>query len=210
MALDSWNFGSPDFGSAFSSGGAMGGGLSSSVFSNIGGAVGDLYSAKGLRSKAKGNLLEAEQYDLAAAFARNNVQYTKNATEIKDYQLKRGIGLTLGQQSADVAASGFGAEGSALDLLRDSAAQGALARATLKMQGAIEAEGYEQQAKSYEIMARASRMAAAANEDAAGGMKWGSALKGASAGASMGATFGPWGAVIGGVAGGVAGYFSSE
>lgn len=204
MALESWNFGSPDFGG----GGFKGGGLSSSVFSNVGGAVSDLYSARGLKTKAEGNRLEAEQYDLAAAFARRNEQYAKTSTEIKDYQLTRGIGLTLGQQSADVAASGFGAAGSALDLMRDSAAQGALARGVLQAQGMIEVEGYEQQAKSYDIMAKASRMAADANEEAAGGMRWGAALKGAAAGASMGSAFGPWGAAAGGVIGGAAAFFS--
>ena len=56
--------------------------------------------------------------------------------------------------------AGFAASGTALDLLRDSASQGALQKATLGFQGEVDEIGYEQQAKSYEFMAKASRMSA--------------------------------------------------
>ena len=70
----------------------------------------------------------------------------------------RAIEKTIGGQQAEVAASGFGAAGSALDLLRDSAAQGALHKAVLAQQGLITEAGYEEQAKSYNLQAEAANM----------------------------------------------------
>lgn len=151
----------------------------------VGGAVGDLFSADALRSKAKGNRIEAEQYDVAAGMARKNEQYSKTSTEIKQFQTSRSINTTVGQQAADVAASGFEASGSSLDLLRDSAAQGALTKAVVGAQGLIEQEGYEAQAKSYDLMASAARMSADANEHAATGMTWSAGIKGVTAIASL-------------------------
>jgi hypothetical protein len=208
MAMEGYSASMPSFGGSFS--GGQGGGLSSSTFSNAGGAVQDLFSAKALKTKAKGSRAEAEQYDIAAAGALRNAEFVKTSTEIKTFQASRSINKTIGGQAADVAASGFAATGSALDLLRDSASEGALYKAVLGQQGLIEEAGYKDQAKSYQLMASAARMAADAEDEAASGAKWGGALKGAAAGASAGAAFGPWGAVIGGVAGGAAGYLGSE
>jgi len=159
--------------------------LGSSTFQAIGGAVQDIFSAQGLRAKAQGNRLEAQQYDMAAGLARQNEQFAKTSTEIKQFQTQRGIYQTLGQQAADVAASGFEATGSALDLLRDSASQGALHKAVLSQQGLIEEAGYEEQAQSYNLMAQSARIAADANEDAAGALGWTAAIKGVAAIASL-------------------------
>jgi hypothetical protein len=57
-----------------------------------------------------------------------------------------------------------------VDLLPDSAAQGALTKAVLGQQGLIEEAGYEEQAKSYALMAQASRMSADAEDKAATGL----------------------------------------
>lgn len=202
---EGFNFG----GFGGSSGGSLGG-LSSSTFSAAGGAVSDLFSAKALKTKAQGSRMEAEQYDLSAQFALQNKQFTQMSTDIKLAQTQREITKALGQTSADVAASGFAASGSALDLLRDSAAQGALTKSVASFQGEIEEAGYEQQAKSYQMMATAARMAADADEKAASGAGITGALKMGAAGASAGAAFGPWGAVIGGAVGAVGGYLGSK
>src|SRR5262249_41864146 len=123
--------------------------LSAGTFQSIGGAVSDLYASEAYKTRAKGNLLQVEQYDLAGDLARRNKQFIETSTAIKEQQEQRTVSAALGQQQADVAAGGFAASGSSLELLRDSAAQGALAKAALGQQGLIEEAGYEEQAKSY-------------------------------------------------------------
>jgi hypothetical protein len=169
MALDSWNFGSPDLPKPK---------LSSGFFSNIGGAVSDIFGgqatalsaqmrgtglniqAAGIRIKAQGDLAEASNYDLASALARQNEAYTVQSQAIQQMQLDRQIAQTIGSQQAEVAGSGLAASGSALDLLRDSAAQGSLAKSVLAQQGIITEAGYEEQAKSYDTMSSATKTAA--------------------------------------------------
>lgn len=150
-------------------------------FNALGGAVEDIFSADALRTKAAGNRAEAEAYGLSAELARQNKEFAITSTSIKTYQQQRGLYATLGQQATDVAAGGFEASGSALDLLRDSAAQGALTKAVLGQQGLIEQEGYEVQAKSYDIMRKSALMAADANERAAGNRLIAGGVKGIAA-----------------------------
>ncbi len=189
----------------------QGGGFGTGTIGAAGGAVSDLFAASALRTKGKGSRIEAEEYGIAQNQSLRNAQFTETSTAIKQAQLQRQVNMTLGQQQADVAASGFvTGQGSALDLLRDSAAQGALQKQVLGQQGLITEAGYKEQAESYDIMKNASEMAATADEKAAQGAGVSAGLKGAAAGASAGAVVGPWGAVIGGVAGGAIGYFGSK
>lgn len=125
-------------------------------------AMGTRLSAESLRIKAGGDIAEAEQYDLATALARQNAAFTQQSTEIKQFQLDRQINQTIGGARADIAAAGMAESGSAIDILRDSASQGALAKAVLGQQGLITEAGYEEQAKSYEVMSRAGRATATA------------------------------------------------
>lgn len=138
--------------------------LGASTFDAAGGAVKDLFSGFAADTKAKGNLLQAQQYDLAQKFALQNKQFAETSTAIKDQQTQRSVESVIGQQQADVAASGFASSGSALDLLRDSMSQGALTRAAVGQQGLIEEAGYQEQADSYAIMAQSARLAAAAEK----------------------------------------------
>ncbi len=163
----------------------QGGGFGSATVSGAGGAVSDLFAADALRTKAKGSRIEAEEYELSKRLSLENAQFTETSTAVKQFQLQRGINQTLGQQQADVAASGFESAGSALDLLRDSAAQGALTKAVAQQQGVIEEDAYKQQAQSYALMSEASQMAARADEHAASGATWAAAIKGAAAVASL-------------------------
>lgn len=141
----------------------------SATFSDISGAVGDLFAAEGHRSKAEGDRLEAKNYDLASGLALQNEKFTETSTAIKQAQLDRNIYQTIGGQQADVAGGGFAASGSALDLLRDSASQGALTKAVAGEQGLITEAGYKEQAQSYTNMAQAARLAASAEDEAATG-----------------------------------------
>lgn len=136
----------------------------SSTFSNLSGAVSDIFggqaTAAGLRIKAQGHRVEAENYDLASDLATKNADFANTSMQIKLGQTERQLYQTIGGQQADVAGAGFSASGSALDLLRDSAAEGALTTAVAGQQGLIGIEGYEQQAKSYDNLAGFSRWAA--------------------------------------------------
>jgi len=140
--------------------------LSKDTFAAAGGAVSDLFGGFAAETKAKGNRLQAEQYDLAGKLALQNKQFSETSTAIKEQQTQRSVESVTGQQQADVAASGFASAGSALDLLRDSMSQGALTKAVVGQQGLIEEAGFQEQADSYAIMAQSARLAAKAEETA--------------------------------------------
>jgi hypothetical protein len=153
--------------------------LSGTTFSDFGGAVSDLFAASADRTKAAGMRAEAQEFSLAAGLATQNAQYTQVSTDIKEFQAQRDIFQTLGKQQADVATSGFQEAGSALDLLRDSANQGALNQAVIGAQGQIQEAGYEEQAASYTLMAQAANMAATADDKAAQGATYAAIIQGA-------------------------------
>jgi hypothetical protein len=159
----------------------LGGGLSGGFFSGIGGAVSDMFSADALKFKQKGDIIEAQEYRQAAAFARVNEQYVKESTDIKEFQLQRKDYETEGDISANIAANNFENSGSSIDVLRDSATQAALERGVAQQQGIIEEQAYEQQAKSFEFMAEAKDNAAQADAKAAQGATMAAYIKGAGA-----------------------------
>lgn len=148
------------------------------TFNAAGGAVSDLFAAEGYKAKAEGNRIEADQYDLAGKFSLQNKQFTETSTAIKQAQLDRDLYKVTGGIQSDVASSGFSFSGSALDIMRDSASQGALTKAVGGQQGLIEEAGYQQQADSYSLMAKAARVAADADDTAAFGAEITGAIKG--------------------------------
>jgi hypothetical protein len=125
-------------------------------------------SAEGLRIKSQGDLAEASNYDAAAVLAEQNSAFTAQSTRIQQAQSDRAVTMAIGGQRAAVAGAGFTQGGSAGDLLRDSAQQGALAHAVLGQQGVITQAGYDEQAKSFQTMAAAGRTTAAGEMDIAG------------------------------------------
>lgn len=131
-------------------------------------AKGTRLNAEGLRTKAQGDLAEGENYDLAATLAQANEAYTAQSTRIQQSQQDRAVTAAIGGQRAGVAAAGFTSGGSAGDVLRDSASQGALAHGVLAQQGVITEAGYDEQKKSYETMASTARTTAASEMDIAG------------------------------------------
>jgi hypothetical protein len=159
--------------------------LGSATFSGIGGAVSDLFVAEGHKAKAAGDRLEAENYDLASELAKQNEKFTETSTAIKQAQIDRENTKMIGGQEADVAGAGFSASGSALDLLRESAQQGALHHAVAGEQGLITEAGYTEQAQSYTNMSSAARMAADSEDKAAQGADVTAAFKGVTAIASI-------------------------
>jgi hypothetical protein len=155
------------------------------TITSVGGAVSDLFSADAHRTKAQGLRLEAGNYDLASGFATENEKFVEQSTAIKQSQLDRSNYLTLGGQAADVAGAGFSSSGSAIDLMRDSAAQGALTKAVGEQQGLIQEEGYKVQAETYTNMGKAAQLAASAEDEAATASMWSAGFKGAAAVASI-------------------------
>jgi len=159
--------------------------LSSSTFSSAGGAVSDLFGgigdilqgnlkakglniqAEGLRLKATGDLAEATNYDRATVLAEQNKQFTETSTAVQQAQLDRSNYLQIGRQSSEIAGAGFAASGSALDILRDSASQGALSKQVLGQQGLITEAGYQEQADSYKTLADTARTTAAGEQNIA-------------------------------------------
>lgn len=146
-----------------------------------GGAVGDLFAADGYRSKAEGNRQEAKHYRHAGDLADQNARFTAESTAIQAFQTERQVYQGLGSIEAAVAGSGGADSGSALDILRSSAQQGALQEAVLQRQGLISEQGYKEQANSYRDMAVSADRAARDAEDAARGSTLTGILKGAGA-----------------------------
>jgi hypothetical protein len=149
-----------------------------STITDIGGAVSDLFGASADKAKAQGDFIEAQDYTLASQLADQNEQFTETSTAIKTAQADRNLYLTIGGQKADVAGAGFAASGSALDLLRSSASQGALNRAVLGQQGLIQEAGYKEQAQSYQNMSQAATIAGNAENEAATGADITAGIKG--------------------------------
>lgn len=156
------------------------------AFGSLGAGVSDLFAGLGAESKAAGDYAEAAEYNLAADWANKEAEYTKNSTAIQEMQESREISKSLGQTTADVAGAGFATSGSAMDLLRDSAQQGALQKQVTQVQGNITMQGYEEQAKSDEMMANAAVMAGNAEGKAATGDFIGAGIQAVAGIASMG------------------------
>jgi len=166
----------------------------SSTFNDLAGAVSDLFSsqatATGLRLKASGDLAEAGNYDLSADMATQNAQFAEVSTRVKAAMTQRQIYQGIGTETADIAGSGFRTNtGSSLDLLRSSAAEGALNKQLVTEQGQITEAGYNEQAASYTNLAAFARSSAATEDSEAGkstlGGEIGASLKGAAAVASL-------------------------
>lgn len=155
------------------------------TITSIGGAVNDLFGADAHRAKAAGDVFEQKNYDLAGHLADQNAKFTEVSTGIKLAQTDRELYKTLGGQQADVAGAGFSESGSALDLMRDSAAQGALTHAVAGEQGLITEAGYKEQADSYRNMSQAAQVAIDAENKSADNAWITAGIKGAAAVASL-------------------------
>lgn len=121
-----------------------------SFFGDVGGAVNDLFGMEGSDQAAGA-------YTKAAKIAQSNEALTLRSTAIQEQQLTEQTGQVLGTEQADVSGAGFGAGGSAGDLLRSSAFQAALSKQLVQAQGESTALGYEQQANAYQGQAAAAK-----------------------------------------------------
>lgn len=106
------------------------------------GAAGDLLSGAGAlfgsNAAAAGSKQAANYYFKAA-------DLTKLETGLKETAVNRQLYQTMGGARADVAANGLMQTGSAEDVMRSSAQQGALSKALVQLQGDISAQSYTAQ-----------------------------------------------------------------
>ena len=100
--------------------------VGNSTIGDFGAAAQDIFSGLGDQAKASGDFAEATEYNAAAGLALQNEQFTKQFTAIKEAQQQRELVMAQGGIQANQAGSGFRMSGSALDIMRDSASQGAL------------------------------------------------------------------------------------
>jgi hypothetical protein len=155
------------------------------TFTDAAGAVSDLFAAQADRYKAQGAAFEKQNYDLAATLAQQNAGYTEWTTNVKAQMADRTTQQALGSVTAGEANSGLATSGTAMDLLHESAANGALAKENAITQGNITEAGYEEQAQSYRNMSQAAQVAINADNTAATGADISGVLKGAASIASL-------------------------
>ncbi len=137
----------------------------------IGGAVNDIFSseatASSLRLRGQGDLVEAQNYDAAAVLAKQNENFTEQSTAVKQAMTDRQLYLSTGTEQATIAAGGFQQSGSALDILRSNAQQGALQKQLIGQQGLIQEAGFNEQASAYTNLANFARYSAGVSNDQA-------------------------------------------
>jgi hypothetical protein len=135
--------------------------------------------------------------------------YTASGAQVRGTLATIG-GAKYGNQEAAFTkeSTAIPASGSGLDILAQSASQGALQQAVIQRQGLITEQGYEEQAQSYRNMESAADMAVAAEKNAAKGAAWGAGFEFAGAIASLftgrdikSLLGGPGGAQLGGLVG---------
>ncbi len=135
--------------------------------SGVGGAVSSLFSGIGEFEAAGG-------YKTAAKYAEENAQIAQQTSDIQQEMTRRRVYQSIGGTQAAEGGAGLATSGSATDILRSSAQQGALTKQLVQRQGAINVLGYQAEAASYQ------GMAAQATASGIGGI-FGGILKGVAA-----------------------------
>jgi hypothetical protein len=143
--------------------------LSNQAFSDIGSSVSDIFAGLGDQYKAEGAEFEEQSYEKAATLAGQEATFSEMSTAIQTAQSERNLLMSLGSTKAGVAGAGFGESGTALDLLRSSAQEGATTTAVVKENGMIQTAGYQEQQQSYNLMADAAQVDVQAEKEAATG-----------------------------------------
>lgn len=121
----------------------------SDLISDISGAITGGTGAAADLATASGYFDEANAYQTAAGLAIQNKGLQQASTAIQVQQTQRQINQTIGGAKADIGAAGLQEHGSAIDVIRNSAQQGALQTQLLKTQGQIEETAYGEQAAAY-------------------------------------------------------------
>jgi len=121
----------------------------------------DMFGAAQQLLQGTGSLISSQQsakgLTQSAAAYRKAAMYSQAATSIKEQMATRQIYQVIGGARADVAASGLAETGSAEDVMRSSAQQGALTKALIATQGSIDYTSYIGQAQAAEAQASATK-----------------------------------------------------
>lgn len=107
--------------------------------------------AAGDRIKAVGFDSEAEDYTMASSLAKQNEQITGISTQMQSAAQQRNFEKVQGGTISQIAGANLSG-GSAADILRENAQQGAIANAAINAQGQITEAGYATQAGTYKDM----------------------------------------------------------
>ena len=116
--------------------------ISDNAVGGISGGVSDIFAGFGDLDKAQGADLEGQSYTEAAGLALEDKQFTETSTAIKQNQADRELFTSMGRTTAAGTGSGLDVSGSADDILRQSASEGATAKAVAGQQGLITEAGY--------------------------------------------------------------------
>ncbi len=158
--------------------------ISDKQFDLFGGAVNDLFGAAGSAAQAKAYGqsaaaldLSAARLDEAAAFSDFSAGMAKQKTAIGKLANEREVFNVLGSQGAGIVGGGFSLAGSGSDILRMTAAEGALSQQIIGQQGMLEEATYKEEAKNYRTQAQAARLDASAARAGKKGSKLGTIAK---------------------------------
>lgn len=122
-----------------------------SLFSGVGGAVGDIFGALG-------DFAESSGYKKAAALAGQNAQYAAQSAAIQTLQTQRQAYQVIGGQASDVAGAGLRQSGTANAILRSSQQQASLQKQLVVEQGKINVNSWLAQQASDSAMASKATM----------------------------------------------------
>lgn len=124
--------------------------------SYIGSGISDIFQASGLKQ-------DAASLDKAAGMEDVNAKISEASAEIQQQAAQRDIYKVMGAQQSDIAMAGMKLSGTAQDLIRSSAQQGALTHALIQAQGDIEVQGHEIAAANLRAQAQQARSAASSS-----------------------------------------------
>lgn len=125
-----------------------------SAFSDLGGAVSDLFASEGESA-------EASAYGTAAQLANENATLALESSKIQQYQQTRSAELQMGSEQAAMAGNNLTGGSGAL-LLKSSGQQAALGTALTSLQGEITSTGFQQQAAALQGEQQAAEKASTA------------------------------------------------
>lgn len=116
----------------------------------------------GTVASAAGSIYQGQQQAAASEFnasvARQNAQISQQRADAEADRHRRQIARLMGAQSTAFAASGVTGAGSPVEVLADTAAEGALDERLIRYGGALDARAFETEARMEEFQARQARI----------------------------------------------------
>ena len=145
--------------------------LSDATFTDLGGSISSLFSGMG-------ELAAASAYTQASQLNQSNAAISQASGQLNAQLATRNAYQTMSTTQASTEATGFTLSGSAGDILREQAQQGALAKSVALSQGELQSQSFAAQAAAEQGQAASAKMSG-------GGGILGGLLKGLGAVASI-------------------------